>query len=218
MINRVIQMKSKVYVLLCAIVLCTIFSSAAWLLSNEHFDTIPTIEGEDKSEYILHRTQLLPREDITSFAVDDGKIYIYYDKAALINVYGTDGSFRYGIQISTIPNGRGDIAALDGKLYIESRRSIIFIFQDEQLVDSIEPVNSYEKYISARAIFSSEKKTADDVYNYQLSVSNNDIIRQDTQETVIDLPQKSFTAEHLLIIGLFLLALSLFGYEKLFHK
>jgi len=218
MINRVIQMKSKVYVLLCAIVLCTIFSSAAWLLSNEHFDTIPTIEGEDKSEYILHRTQLLPREDITSFAVDDGKIYIYYDKAALINVYGTDGSFRYGIQISTIPNGRGDIAALDGKLYIESRRSIIFIFQDEQLVDSIEPDNSYEKYISARAIFSSEKKTADDIYNYQLSVSNNDIIRQDTLETVIDLPQKSFTAEHLLIIGLFLLALSLFGYEKLFHK
>ena len=211
-------MKSKVYVLLCAIVLCTIFSSAAWLLSNEHFDTIPTIEGEDKSEYILHRTQLLPREDITSFAVDDGKIYIYYDKAALINVYGTDGSFRYGIQISTIPNGRGDIAALDGKLYIESRRSIIFIFQDEQLVDSIEPVNNYEKYILARAIFSSEKKTADDIYNYQLSVSNNDIIRQDTLETVIDLPQKSFTAEHLLIIGLFLLALSLFGYEKLFHK
>ena len=211
-------MKSKVYVLLCAIVLCTIFSSAAWLLSNEHFDTIPTIEGEDKSEYILHRTQLLPREDITSFIVDDGKIYIYYDKAALINVYGTDGSFRYGIQISTIPNGRGDIAALDGKLYIESRRSIIFIFQDEQLVDSIEPDNSYEKYISARAIFSSEKKTADDIYNYQLSVSNNDIIRQDTLETVIDLPQKSFTAEHLLIIGLFLLALSLFGYEKLFHK
>ena len=218
MINKVIQMKSKVYVLLCAIVLCTIFSSAAWLLSNEHFDTIPTIEGEDKSEYILHRTQLLPREDITSFAVDDGKIYIYYDKAALINVYGTDGSFRYGIQISTIPNGRGDIAALDGKLYIESRRSIIFIFQDEQLVDSIEPDNSYEKYISARAIFSSEKKTADDIYNYQLSVSNNDIIRQDTLETVIDLPQKSFTAEHLLIIGLFLLALSLLGYEKLFHK
>jgi len=218
MISKVIKVKSKAYILLCCIVLCAIFSSAAWLLSNEHFDTIPTIEGEDKSEYILHRTQLLPREDITSFAVDDGKIYIYYDKAALINVYGTDGSFRYGIQISTIPNGRGDIAALDGKLYIESRRSIIFIFQDEQLVDSIEPDNSYEKYISARTIFSSEKKTVDDIYNYQLSVSNNDIIRQDTLETVIDLPQKSFTAEHLLIIGLFLLALSLFGYEKLFHK
>ena len=211
-------MKSKVYVLLCAIVLCTIFSSAAWLLSNEHFDTIPTIEGEDKSEYILHRTQLLPREDITSFAVDDGKIYIYYDKAALINVYGTDGSFRYGIQISTIPNGRGDIAALDGKLYIESRRSIIFIFQDEQLVDSIEPDNSYEKYISARTIFSSEKKTVDDMCNYQLFLSNNDIIRQDTQETVINLPQKSSTTERLLITGLFLLALSLLGYEKLFHK
>lgn len=218
MINKVIQMKSKVYVLLCSIVLCTIFSSAAWLLSNEHFNTIPAIEGEDKCEYILHKTELIPREDITSFAVDDEKIYVYYDKTALINVYGTDGFFRYGIQISTIPNGRGDIAALDGKLYIESRRPIIFIFQDNHLVDSIEPYSNYEKYISARTILSSEKKTADDMCNYQLSASNNDIIRQDTQETVIDLPQKSSTAKQLLIIGLFLLALSFLGYEKLFHK
>ena len=214
----VIQVKSKGYILLCAIVLCAIFSSSAWLLSNEQFDTIPTIECDDKSEYILHGTELVPREDLTSFTVDDGKIYIYYDKAALINVYGTDGSFKYGIQISTIPNGRGDIAALDGKLYIESRRPVIFIFRDEQLVDSMEPDNSYEKYISAKTIFSSEKKTADDICNYQLSVANNDIIRQDTQETVIDLPQKSSTAERLLLAGLILLSLSLLGYEKLFHK
>ena len=218
MIDRVIKVKSNVYILLCAIVLCTIFSSAAWLLSNERFATIPTFESENKSDYILHKTELVPREDIASFTVDDGKIYVYYDKAALINVYGTDGSFKYGIQISTIPNGRGDIAALDGKLYIESRRPVIFIFRDEQLVDSMEPDNSYEKYISAKTIFSSEKKTADDICNYQLSVANNDIIRQDTQETVIDLPQKSSTAERLLLAGLILLSLSLLGYEKLFHK
>ena len=218
MIDRVIKVKSKVYILLCVIVLCTIFSSAAWLLSNERFATIPTFESENKSDYILHKTELVPREDIASFTVDDGKIYVYYDKAALINVYGTDGTFRYGIQISTIPNGRGDIAALDGKLYIDSRRSIIFIFQNDQMIDSIEPDSSYEKYISAREIISAEKKTAEDNCSYQLSASNNDIIRQDTQETVIDLPQKSSTAKHLLIIGLFLLALSLLGYEKLFHK
>lgn len=211
-------MKSKGYIFLCTILLCTIFSSAAWLLSNENFDTIPTIEGEDKSEYILHGSELVPREEITSFTVDNGKIYVYYDKSALINVYGTDGSFRYGIQISTIQNGQGDIATLDGKLYIHSRRPIIFVFQDDQMIESIDPDSSYENYISARAIFSAEKNTVEGKHNYQLSESNNDIIRQDTQKTVIDFPKKSYTAEHLLIAGLILLSLSLFGYEKLFPK
>ena len=211
-------MKPKIYVLICCIVVCTIFFIAGKLLSKESFDSIPLIKDEDKGKYTLHRTEQVPREDVTSFIVDNGKIYIFYDETALINVYTIGGLFQYGIQIATIPNGHGHIAVQDGILFVQSRLPIIFIFQDEQLVDSIEPDNSYEKYISARAIFSSEKKTADDIYNYQLSVSNNDIIRQDTQKTVIDFPKKSYTAEHLLIAGLILLSLSLFGYEKLFPK
>lgn len=209
-------MKPKIYVLLCCFVVCTIFLVAMWFLSKESFDSIPTIGGEDNSEYILHRTEHIPREDVTSFIVDNGKIYIFYDEAALINVYDTAGSFEYGIQLSTIQNGHGDIATLDRKLFAKSRRGIILIFQDGQMVESIDPYSSYEKYISTREIFSGEKNTVDGGCNYQLSESNNDIIRQDTQETVIDLPQRSHIAEHLLIAGLLVLFLSIYGFDKVF--
>lgn len=211
-------MKPRIYILICCLVVCTIFSVAVWLLSKESFDSIPTIECEDKSKYILHRTELVPREEITSFIVDNGKIYIFYDETALVNVYRIDGSFEYGVQISTIQNGHGDIATLDGKLYIDSRQPIIFVFQDDQMIESIDPYSSYEKYISIREIFSGEKNTEDGKYNYQLFESSNDIIRQETQETIIDLPHRSHIAEHLLILGLLTLFLSLYGFDKLFHN
>ena len=211
-------MKPRIYILLCCIVMCTIFLAAMWFSSKESFDSIHAIRGEDKSEYILHQTEYVPREDVTSFIVDNGKIYIFYDETALINVYDTAGSFEYGIQISTIQNSHGDIAALDGKLFVKSRRSIIFIFQDGQMIESIDPYSSYEKYISTREIFSGEKNTVDGVCNYQLSESSNDIIRQDTQETIIDLPQTSHMTEHLLIAGLLVLFLSIYGFDKLFRN
>ena len=211
-------MKPRIYILLSCIVVCTIFLAAMWFLSKESFASIPTIGGEDKSEYILHRTEQVPREDVTSFIVDNGKIYIFYDETALINVYDTAGSFEYGIQISTIQNSHGDIATLDGKLYVKSRRSIIFIFQDGQMIESIDPYSSYEKYISTREIYSGKKNTVDGGCNYQLSKSSNDIIRQDTQETGIDLPQRSHIAECFLIAGLLVLFLSIYGFGKLFRN
>lgn len=212
-------MKPRIlYSLLCCIVVCAVFFAAMWLLSEESFDSIPTIEGEDKSKFILHRTELIPREDITSFAVDNEKIYVFYDETALVNVYDTAGSFEYGIQIATIPNSHGDIAALDGKLFVKSRRPVIFVFQEDQMIACIDPNSSYEEYISARETLFGEKNVTDGEHEYQLSASSNDIIRRDTQETVIDLPQKSQMAEHLLIAGLLAIFLSAYGYERLFHK
>ena len=86
------------------------------------------------------------------------------------------------------------------------------------MIESIDPYSSYEKYISTREIFSGEKNTVDGGCNYQLSKSSNDIIRQDTQETVIDLPQRSHIAECFLIAGLLVLFLSIYGFGKLFRN
>ena len=108
-------MKEWLYILICFLVVSSIFSTAIWLITKEEFDSIPKIGDEDKSKYVIHRTELVPREDITSFCVDNGNIYIYYDETALVNVYGTDGSFKYGIQISTMKNSHGRIRAKDSK-------------------------------------------------------------------------------------------------------
>lgn len=211
-------MKERTYILICIIILFIIFSTAVWLLAKEGFDTISKIRSEDDSKYIIHRTELVPREDITSFCVDNGNIYVFYDETALVNVYGTDGSFKYGIQVSTIRNGRGNITAFDGKLYIESRNPIIFVFQDDQIVESIDFHSDYEKYIFVSELCWGDKTTTDGEYNYQLSESGNDIIRQDTQELVCDLPNKSNIAEDLIFVGLLIIFLAVFGFDKLFRN
>ena len=211
-------MKRRIYILICSVIVCANFLTAKWFLSKESFDSIPSIEGEDDGEYILHCTELVPREDVTSFIVDNETIYIFFDETALINVYDTAGSFEYGIQLSAFPNGKGDIATLDGKLFVMSRRGNIFVFQDGQMVESIDYYSNSEKYFSTRKMFSEEKNTVDGGYNYQLSESGNDIIRQETQEIIIDLPEKSRIAEHLLLAGLMVVSLSIYGFDKLFRN
>ena len=211
-------MKSRNYILVCCFVLLTVFVSIIWLRSKENFDIVPVLEGEDKAQYILHRSALVPREDITSFIVDNGKMYILYDNAALVNVYGTDGIFRYGIQISTMKNGHADIAVIDGTLYIYSRRSIIFSFQETQLIDTVDPHSDQEKYLSTRNLFLAEKKTSDEINKYEISESRNTIVNKNTQKTVIDLPQKSKAADYLTIIGLLLLFFVFHGYSFMFTR
>lgn len=210
-------MKRATYILICFIIVGSVFTTAIWLMSMEEFAKITRIEDEDESTYVINRIELVPREDITSFCVDNSNIYIYYDKTGLVNVYGTDGSFKYGIQISTMDNGRGDIMAFEGKLYIKSRLPIIFVFHDDQLIEGITFDSGFEKYISLRESFSNEKTTTDGEHNYMLSESGNDIIREDTQEIVCDLPEKSKFSDDLLKLGLLLLSFALIGDWKLFE-
>lgn len=207
-------MKQRTYICICCIALLCIFLTASWLRSKEGFDDVPLLEGENKMQYVLHQAELVPREDIRSFIVDSEKIYLLYDNAALVNVYGTDGRFQYGIQVSTIKNGHSDIAVVNGSLYFDSRRSIVFVFQGTQLVKTFDPNMNQEDYLSTRTYFSAENTSS----TYELSASGNTIVDKNTREAVIDLPQKSKSAEYLTLLGLILLFLSLRGYTCLFGK
>lgn len=211
-------MKAKIYALICGIVSFALLFIAGCLRMGEGFDPISPVQDAERHAYIIHRMEQIPREDIAAFIAKDGRLYVYFDHTALVNVYGTDGSFQYGIQISTIRNGRGDIATRDGLLYIKSRQAVIFVFRDDQLLECIGPETGYEAYVSVREIFAEEKSTVSGGISYQLSESSGSILRQDTMETVCDFPQKSHVAERLLIVGLFVLSLSLYGVEKLFCK
>ena len=211
-------MKPRIYILLSCIVVCTIFLAAMWFLSKESLHQFLQSEVKIKANIFFTEQNKFLGKMLRPLSSIMERYTFFYDETALINVYDTAGSFEYGIQISTIQNSHGDIATLDGKLYVKSRRSIIFIFQDGQMIESIDPYSSYEKYISTREIFSGKKNTVDGGCNYQLSKSSNDIIRQDTQETVIDLPQRSHIAECFLIAGLLVLFLSIYGFGKLFRN
>ena len=207
-------MRKCVYVFISCIVLLSMFLSAGWLRSREEFDIVPVLEDADKTQYILHQAELIPRDDITAFVVDEDHLYVLYDNVALVNVYDMDGTFQYGIQISTIKNGHSNITVANGILYFYSRRPIIFAFQGTQLLEAIDPDKHQDRYLEAKALFSKE----DNFETYDISASGNTIIDKNTQESIIELPQKSKSADYLTIAGLFLLFLSLHGYARLFKK
>ena len=204
----------KIYIILCASVIISIFSVAMWLMAQEPFSALPAIDETQK--YILHEQELIPWESATSFLLADGKIYIYYDAYGLVNVYLMDGSFDYGIQIPTIKSGKGDIAFHDGHLYIESRRAIYYVFNHQKLVETIVPSDDVERFVSQRKLFDQEKNHWDGDCRYQLSSLSADIVSSDDGRILVDLPEKSELARSLLILGSGLLGIAMLFYEKFF--
>lgn len=206
----------KIYIVICASVIISIFAVSMWLMAQEPFSALPPIDETQK--YILHEQELIPWESATSFLLADGKIYIYYDANGLVNIYLMDGSFDYGIQIPTIKSGKGDIAFHDGHLYIESRRAIYYVFNHQELVETIVPSDDVEKFVSQSKLFDQEKNHWDGDCRYQLSPLSADIVSWDDGRILVDLPEKSELARSLLILGSGLLGISMLIYEKLIRR
>jgi len=207
------MMKQKVYIMVSSILILSLFAAACCLLMQESFDILQDIE---KGTYRLLDQELIPREDITCFVISEDKVYIYYDKSGLVNIYLHDGSFCYGIQVPTLKSGKGDIAINKGFLYIDSRGSTLFVFNNSELVELLEPSNDPNKYITLRGLFTQEKNNIVGGNQYRLDTSSNNIVSIVDNSVLIDLPEKSRLADSLLIAGLLTLGISCFLYTCLF--
>lgn len=167
-------------------------------LHKEEFSKLPDI-GSEKDAYEIHSVEYIPREKISNFIVDSGKIYVFYENSALVNVYETDGSFEYGIQISTIPNGKGGVAIDGGKLYFCSRRSIIFVFEDGRLLETVDLWNddeSLEMDRMIRRMAEQEANRRDGENTYILKEAENDIVIEESGAVVLDFPEMSNAGEY----------------------
>ena len=209
-------MQARVFAIICSILIVSIMVSAVYLLGQESFATLSVIEQD--SDYRLLDTELVPREEMTSFVIAEDKVYTYYDRSGLVNVYFLDGSFCYGIQVPTLKSGKGDIALHEGLLIINSRRSFVYFFDEGELVDLFQPIDKPDRYLALRELFSQEKNHEDGANVYQLSPSSNDIVSTDNTSVLIDLPEKSKLADNLLIAGMLLLGLSITFYKELKKK
>lgn len=196
----------------CIIVLLITLCFAIWSIKQENFFSIESIEG--KYQYIIHDHELIPDERISSFIVEDNCIYVFYDRNALVNVYLLDGSFNYGIQVSTIRSGQGDIAFQNGCLYIKSRKGVIFVFRNTELVTYYEASNDLGKFHSTRSLFAQEKSHVSGGEHYILLEESNDIVTQEHMNIVIDFPQKSKALEYLLVFDMLLLVFILEFYRR----
>lgn len=190
-------------------------------LSKEGFSKLPDI-GSEKDAYEIHSREYIPRENICHFVVDSGKIYVFYENSALVNVYKTDGSFEYGIQISTIPNGKGGIAIDGGKLYFCSRRSIIFVFEDGRLIETVELWSgdeSLERDRMIREMTEQEPNHWDGRNTYVMMEAENDIVIEETNAVILDFPEISNAGDYAIMgvatIGILMLYVELFQKKRL---
>ena len=209
-------MKLKWFVAICTIIPCVCLLFVLFLLHNEDFSRIP--ELRENENYFIHRDELVPRENIESFLIAEKKIFVLYNHASLVNVYNVDGLFLYGIQVPTAQNGRSDMIYQDGKLYIWTRQSDIYIFRGDELLDLLAPEDKTGQYVSCKCLFDLEKNHSSGTDIYLLSDDKSNIIHSSTMSPVLDLPKKSNAIENLVCFAMVFVAIAMSVYSKLFKS
>lgn len=181
-----------------ALIICALIGFLlAFLLLESYTDNFDRIEMiHEPKHYTIHTQALIPYEEITSMIVEEGYIFLHYEASGLVNVYNIDGEFQYGIQVYTIPNGDGDIAYLDGRLYIYARGNIIYVFEKSNIIDVIVfSAGNAENIVFDQytALFEQENNTEYGSCTYYLLQRQNIITKVDSQnnvKTIIKLPSK----------------------------
>lgn len=180
------------------------------LISAEGFSRVEPFHQPGK--FIVHHTEYVPRNRIRSVIAQDQNIYIYYDDVGLVNVYAADGTFLYGLQVSTINNGRGSMAFGDGILYVESKGHTLYVFREESLLESItysyteteEKTPEALRYRELERVFEKEQSAATNGKTYFLSQFRTAVYEKDLStgacSVVSFLPQRNVIAEAIPVI------------------
>lgn len=146
------------------------------LTGEERFDTVPPLE-EDEYYRILN-TELIPREEVTTFCVTDSVIVLFYDVQGLVNVYSLEGSFLYGLQVTTLRNGTGDIAVEDDYLYIKARGNRMFVFKEKELIRSFRYSEDPTEFRSIEQIIEGNKNHSINEEAYHYLPDTNQIVKR----------------------------------------
>ncbi|MDD6883630.1 MAG: hypothetical protein PUD50_07980 [Eubacteriales bacterium] len=167
------------------------------LLNSEDFSRVDKLDGkDDRGAFLILDEEVVPREDVETFLVSDGFLFLFYDDVGIVNVYTVDGAFQYGIQIFTSTSGCGAMNYSDGLLYIESRLNVRYVFEKKickQCIICEYRVNE-EEYKRLDPFFEDVPDREWDGASYSLSSDQSEIlrIRQDGTETVVlALPKKN---------------------------
>lgn len=208
-------MKRK-HLLLAGVVLgILLIVASVWCHKQEGFSILAPIAEKN---YSIHGHEMIPREEITTFLVADDRIYVYYDRSGLINVYHLDGTYDFGIQVPTIKSGKGNIAYEGGYLFVELRRSVIYMFAKDLLVHQVAIKTKRDEYLELREIFSKEKNHTSKTNLYSLADNKKEIVLQETGEIVINSPKPSKLAKSLMVTGLLVIGISLGVEQKSFYR
>ena len=195
--------------LLYSVCLAVLVGALIWVY---HIDGYSTVKKTTKDEPIVVTSEeRIPREKITAKAEDSERVYLFYEKSSLMNVYKKDGTFLYGISIYSGQNGAGNIAVIDHVVYVKPMDNVIYRFQEMQLLD--QTAYSYSDSVAGDHRFH-DMESAMEAAN--LSAENQSFLLDANGWTLLDvktkqpvpfLPENNGYASMIIsCIGLFILA------------
>jgi hypothetical protein len=80
---------------------------------------------------------------ISQAVSDDENLYVLFGQYGVVQVYTLDGAYRYTISVYNHANGRMEIAVLKNRLYIEDKKSNLYVFENGSLVQYLDRTESY---------------------------------------------------------------------------
>ena len=81
---------------------------------------------------------------ISQVLSDDENLYVLFGEYGVVQVYTLDGAYRYTISVYNHTNGRTEIAVLKNRLYIEDKKSNLYVFENGSLVQYLDRSESYD--------------------------------------------------------------------------
>ena len=81
---------------------------------------------------------------ISQVLSDDENLYVLFGEYGVVQVYALDGTYRYTISVYNHANGRTEIAVLKNRLYIEDKKSNLYVFENGSLIQYLDRTESYE--------------------------------------------------------------------------
>ena len=81
---------------------------------------------------------------ISQVLSDDENLYVLFGEYGVVQVYTLDGAYRYTISVYNHANGRTEIAVLKNRLYIEDKKSNLYVLDGGVLTEYQDSSESYE--------------------------------------------------------------------------
>lgn len=121
------------------ILLCAFLIGCSFL-----FDTISMIRPAELSAHaegtptIVTRKHELLCTGISQIVADEDHIYVLFGTYGVVQAYTPEGDYQYSVSVYNHSNGRTNIMAKDGCLYIRDKHHNVYIISDGKFLEFID--------------------------------------------------------------------------------
>lgn len=127
-------MKLKIWLVL----LCTVLIGCSFALDVLGIARPPELAASSEGVPILvKRKNDLLCTGISQIEADEEQIYILFGTYGVVQVYTTEGQYLYSVSVYNHNNGRTEIMAKNGSLYIRDKHHNIYIISDGEFLEFI---------------------------------------------------------------------------------